>query len=72
MLNFAAFNITDWEMRRSKEILNEKLNLEDTDSTLNNMVDVRACYKPNGKVRINVYYFTSNNMALILITNSVE
>ncbi|XP_043488387.1 coronin-2B-like isoform X2 [Polistes fuscatus] len=44
-----SYNITKWEMRRSNEILNEKLNLEDTDSALNNMVDVRACYKPNGK-----------------------
>ncbi|KAI4488493.1 hypothetical protein M0802_011599 [Mischocyttarus mexicanus] len=46
---YSSYNITKWEMRRSNEIFDEKLNLEDTDSALNNMVDVRACYKPNGK-----------------------
>lgn len=49
-----GYNIANWEMIRTREELAEKLGLDggdDTHSLLNNMVDVRACYKPSGKVR---------------------
>lgn len=49
-----GYNIANWEMIRTREELVEKLGLDgadDTNTLLNNMVDVRACYKPNGKVR---------------------
>lgn len=49
-----GYNIANWEMIRTREELVEKLGLDaadDTHTLLNNMVDVRACYKPNGKVR---------------------
>lgn len=41
-------------MIRTREELVEKLGLDNADDNhtlLNNMVDVRACYKPSGKVR---------------------
>lgn len=49
-----GYNIANWEMIRTREELVEKLGLDGADDThtlLNNMVDVRACYKPSGKVR---------------------
>ncbi|KAK1126460.1 hypothetical protein K0M31_005094 [Melipona bicolor] len=50
-----GYNIANWEMIRTREEFVEKLGLDGADDThtlLNNMVDVRACYKPNGKVDI--------------------
>ncbi|KOX68216.1 Coronin-2B [Melipona quadrifasciata] len=47
-----GYNIANWEMIRTREEFVEKLGLDGADDThtlLNNMVDVRACYKPNGK-----------------------
>lgn len=41
-------------MIRTREEFAEKLGLDNADDShtlLNNMVDVRACYKPSGKVR---------------------
>lgn len=49
-----GYNIANWEMMRTRDELAEKLGLDGVDDThtlLNNMVDVRACYKPSGKVR---------------------
>jgi len=48
-----GYNIVNREMIRTKEELVEKLNLDRTEDQymiMNNMVDVRACYKPIGKV----------------------
>lgn len=59
-----GYNIANWEMIRTREEFVEKLGLDGVDDThtlLNNMVDVRACYKPSGKVR-----FSMSDLFLLL------
>lgn len=65
-----GYNIANWEMIRTREEFVEKLGLDGADDThtlLNNMVDVRACYKPNGKVSSILRFYPSCCVCVMLM-----